>query len=315
MANDGSFHTQPSGSSTAIPSPIEPTPAIDGVDAVGTPPFPEPMAVLELLNHLDSASTEMPKQGVGTPSDAAGPSCPQPVETLAPPDQSGTSDEQSIEQYMAELLQRTGCARTTTTPVEPDQPREDDTPKDASCDVEPEPAPKVERKSVFRRKKVEQSERRDTISTMRSLANMSARSALNTYWSQQLFLSMHSKLFIAGLSIVVSLVLVGWSSSATSLAFIGAVVAMLSAVVWGSSYFAMASQLIRVLDRTDQQADSQLEPEQADGQSVELPAKCDEPVQPMVSELETPSPDPENGIEDSDLEASDDDVALSDQRS
>ncbi len=166
----------------------------------------------------------------------------------------GNSADPSIEEYMSALLARSnGFSKAAATQVlpkhvlppqaEPAVESKPPTPAQSAVDTPAaeawiqKPAPEC----------------RDDLSNMRKLANLNARSALDTHSGRRLIFEMHNKLTVALVAIVLSFGLITAAHSIRSLAYIGAVASLTTSCVWSMRYLALARQLSNVrCDRTPQ---------------------------------------------------------------
>jgi hypothetical protein len=187
-----------------------------------------------------------PPAGEGKRKTGEVPRASQLSETIAVPnpavENGHESDEPSIEEYMAALLERTRQFsappvqsapsfvrpmmepnRPAPTPVAPAAPAPVPVPVPAS----PTPVPEC----------------RDAISELRELANISARSSFNTHRAQHLVLEMRGKRFVAFVAMVTSLGLLSLSSSVNSPAYVTAVAAVTTACAYSLKYLALGREL------------------------------------------------------------------------
>ncbi len=162
------------------------------------------------------------------------------------------SDEPSIEEYMAALLERSGGRSQTPDSSTFSRPSAE-TPADAESNsktvvlpshqvAEPtagaapddwvqKPAPEC----------------RDDISDLRAVANMNARDAIETHWSQSVVFDMHGKLFVSLVAVVISFALISFTNSIASISYYGSIVALIVSITWGTMYLALGRQLAKVL--------------------------------------------------------------------
>ncbi len=184
---------------------------------------------------------------------------PESGEAASPP------ADPSIEEYMAALLARSNgfSSEPTSTQVLPtqEQPAVKKEPKKPARPVVGTPP---EEKRVQK----PAPECRDHLSTMRKLANMNARSALDTHSGRRLIFEMHNKLTVAMVAIILSFGLITVASSIRSLAYIGAVLALITSCVWAMRYLSLARQLTKVCEERSPQPPIQEEAESRE--SLEL---------------------------------------------
>ena len=95
---------------------------------------------------------------------------------------------------------------------------------------------------------------RDDLSNMRKLANLNARSALDTHSGRRLIFEMHNKLIVSMVAIMLSFGLVTVATSTGSLAYIGAILALITAAVWSMRYLTLARQLDAICDERSPQS-------------------------------------------------------------
>ncbi len=151
--------------------------------------------------------------------------------------QSDPSDSlPTIEQYMAALLQRSQNHGEEPSPSDADRVR--DTPaKSETSNAVSEPVAKEPWQHVSA------PECRNTISELRELANVSARSSFNVYRGQQLVYQMQNKLTVTLVALVVSFALITLTHSVRSPAFFAAIAALTVAMSWAVKYFHLGHQL------------------------------------------------------------------------
>jgi hypothetical protein len=176
------------------------------------------------------------------------------VETAASKEETPPSDP-SIEEYMAALLARSNGFSSEPTPTQvlptQEQPAVKKEPKKpARPVVKTPPDEKRIQKPV--------PECRDHLSNMRKLANLNARSALDTHSGRRLIFEMHNKLTVAMVAIILSFGLITIATSISSLAYIGAVVALITSCVWAMRYLALARQLTKVCEERSPQPPGQV---------------------------------------------------------
>jgi hypothetical protein len=156
------------------------------------------------------------------------------------------SDEPSIEEYMAALLARTRQFSVSPTrdvqplvrpPIEPRKPSAASTvsPSPSPPPASPAPAPEC----------------RGAISELRELANISARSSLNTHRAQRLALEMRGKRLVAAIAVIVSVVLLSLASSVRSPAYIAAVAAVITACAFSLRYLSLGRELAQLCADSD----------------------------------------------------------------
>ena len=156
------------------------------------------------------------------------------------------TDEPSIEEYMAALLARTrqfptSPARDVQPLVRP--PMEPRKPSPAPA-VSPSPSPPPSSPAPT-------PECRDAISELRQLANISARSSLNTHRARQLALEMRGQCLVAVVAMLASVVLLCLASSVRSPAYINAVAAATAACAFGLKYLSLGRELARLGAESD----------------------------------------------------------------
>ena len=164
------------------------------------------------------------------------------------PASSAIAQELSIEQYMAELLERSNGRGTASAPDKTvSRPSRVSTGEGRATVVLPPSQspdckrPATEPKEPYVQKRAP--ECRNTISDLRELANMNARTALDAHCGQRLILQMHNKLIVALVSIVVSFAMIGLASSIKSPAYFGAIAALIASIAWSMMYLSLGRQL------------------------------------------------------------------------
>jgi hypothetical protein len=157
------------------------------------------------------------------------------------------TDEPSIEEYMAALLERTrqfsvsperevpSFVRPAMEPIE-SAPPPAASPARSRAPSTPTPVPEC----------------RDAISELRELANISARSSFNTHRAQHVVREMRNKRFVAIVAMLASVVLLSLASSIQSPAYITAVAAVITACAFSLKFLALGRELASLC------ADSQL---------------------------------------------------------
>jgi hypothetical protein len=182
-------------------------------------------------------------------------------EVETPTDDTTHSADPSIEEYMTALLARSnGFSNESTPPTSPpastqvlprqEQPAVKEEPEKPSRPaVEVPPEKRVQKPAP---------ECRDDLSNMRKLANLNARSALDTHSGRRLIFEMHNKLIVSMVAMLLSFGLVTAASSVRSLAYIGAVLALITASVWSMRYLTLARQLDAICDERAPQLPPQI---------------------------------------------------------
>jgi hypothetical protein len=146
------------------------------------------------------------------------------------------TEEPSIEEYMAALLERTRQYSTAPTQEIPTFVRPAVAPKTP-------PAAPVTPPSPVPASPTPAAECRDAISELRELANISARSSFNTHRAQHLVQEMRGKRFVAVVAMLTSIVLLSLSSSVQSPAYISAVAAVTTACAFSLKFLALGREL------------------------------------------------------------------------
>jgi hypothetical protein len=160
----------------------------------------------------------------------------------------------SIEEYMAALLARSNGFSNEATPTQVLPTQEQPTVK-----KEPKKPVRPVVKTPPDEKRVQKPapECRDHLSNMRKLANLNARSALDTHSGRRLIFEMHNKLTVAMVAIILSFGLITIATSISSLAYIGAVLALITSCAWTMRYLTLARQLTKVCEERSPQPPSQ----------------------------------------------------------
>ncbi len=186
----------------------------------------------DLFKQLDAAS-EMLEQAAHESTDSMDESL-EPLPT--------------IEQYMAALLARSqspGGEPAAASPADLAPSTKAPAAKASNNALETSPsAAQSEEEGPWQR--VSAPECRDTISELRELANVSARTSFNVHRGQQLVYEMHNKLTVSLVALVVSFALVSLANNVRSPAFFAAVAAWVVAMCWGVKYFQLGHQLQRL---------------------------------------------------------------------
>jgi hypothetical protein len=209
-------------------------------DEATTSDFTQPASFIERYAHLLSADEAAPPAPVASP---------QPSVAVAPtPD--AHADEESVEQYMAKLLERMrgGAARESepsAADVEPAAPSDRATEGHVEAAMDsPEIQPITDLEEL--RQKVSAPELASDRMAMRALANQSARHAIGVHTARALRRSAATRLIVALLGASAGFYLLldapGWKN----LQFAAGCVAAFAAIYWGKLTLATLIQGIRV---------------------------------------------------------------------
>ena len=175
----------------------------------------------------------------------------QPSSPSAAPKHHGHDDEESIDDYMARLMQRvrgdeSGAepmppARRVPVEVERDEPA--DEPQSAELLV-PQPNAPPLRKPVDMSPRAVAPEKQLGLSAMRELANLSTQSALHRHQHRVLVGATRTKLLVAGgAGIVGAGLLWAWSTlGLETYALYGALAALLTSACWGVQFLMVAGR-------------------------------------------------------------------------
>ena len=153
-------------------------------------------------------------------------------------------DDDSIENYMARLMDRVRTAGGGSSEAHPASQRRDledsrnvpprpEVPPPAAESPEP-PQPRV---------RVAPPESAANLSAMRELANMNARQALDSHQKRRMSSLMYGKLLLAVVSMVVSFTMIAMAVAGRPLYFFGAMLAATMTGVWSWQYLKLARQL------------------------------------------------------------------------
>lgn len=171
---------------------------------------------------------------------------PQRVEAeppAAPRNQGGDDEETSIEDYMANLLQRVNGGAMSPAKNNAPPPLPKPTPKPAPQPRAEAPAATSETPAPDQREVKPPPESREGLSHMRELANMSARSAIDTHANRQLAAPLSSKALVCAASIAGSSWIALQTDSIYSLQFAASVAALGIAVLYCRQFFAVAKRI------------------------------------------------------------------------
>jgi hypothetical protein len=157
-------------------------------------------------------------------------------------------DDDSIEAYMARLVQRVrsdagGAARPTSTGGQPQRPAAKNSPRSESRVGAAAASPSKSGAIVDLSEMAPRSrpaELTSNMSAMRDLANLSARSAINTHQRKCLAPVIYSKLAVAVLSLITAVVLAWMSDEKRPVTYAAALVAMVVGVRWASEYLMLS---------------------------------------------------------------------------
>lgn len=212
-------------------------------------PFQEPESFLNRFQHLlhednHSPNESFPSARVNEP--AIQPSQPEPV--VEEQSASAISDDDSIEGYMARLLQRVR-GEATSSPVVPvttaNPTNAPATVKSAAAPEAPVP-PKVELVGDLQEiKSAPAPERSRDMAALRNLANNSARHAICDAQIRQRKEHAITKVVVSLLAIICGLFVMHLSPSYTSPEFIGGLVPMFAGALWGTRTIVMLLKAIR----------------------------------------------------------------------
>jgi hypothetical protein len=151
--------------------------------------------------------------------------------------------EPSIEEYMAALLARSNARANGASPSSTQfLPRQELPAVKKEKDVE-NPQRPADQTSTEKRTQKPAPERRDDLSNMRQLANLNARSALDTHSGRRLLFELHNKLTVAMVAVMLSIGLASIASTVRSLTYLGAVAALLASCVWTTRYLALTRRM------------------------------------------------------------------------
>lgn len=240
------------GGRPALPDTLPPA------DAHRRDPASEELGVTEPFAPQEAAPgakrpLEDPAETMKMPPPEAAPGGPPPVPTSEP--SPGSGDDESIEAYMSRLLERVnqGARSADRGPlVQPPGPAKVPSPLPAAdpqgrWSSEDPPPPE---KPAGRRQPARAPEGRDDLLSLRQLANASAQDALRIHSCKRLVRALYCRLTLAAVAAICSCLLVFLSWSTRSLAYGGAVLAMLIAVVAGWRYLAQSHELAKMASCT-----------------------------------------------------------------
>ena len=232
------------------------------------------------------------------PVGSTGPVEPSPdtvqAKAAAKTDQGG-EEEESVEQYMARLLQRVRNMKAAATVVSAHNPADGAVSAPASNGVmsivEPTlPPPALT--TAKRRRPAElppggpAPEKNIDLSAMRELANLSAQTALDCHTRRRLKNAARSRLLVAVLALIAagSLLYGWWGGATTPGALYSGAVCLLIAIVWGIRFAVLARRLI-----TCRRRNSAVAPEerQAAAETAEDAKQADDPILESESDRET----------------------------
>lgn len=213
-------------------------------------PFVEPESFLAKYQHLLKEESE-----VGEDAASVAASSPVGVPHESPPstaDDPGSprSDDDSIEGYMARLLQRvrgesSGSSATTLANAVDTPATSSNSGKETPKPQRIVPAAPVPVSSLEEIKSAPAPERSRNMAALRDLANQSAHSAIHRANVRQHRESAVSKLSISLLGILCGIVVMKLSPSYTSPEFIGALVPLFAGLFWGGLTLVLLLRAIR----------------------------------------------------------------------
>jgi hypothetical protein len=161
-------------------------------------------------------------------------------------------EEESVDQYMARLMDRIRSVRgdltpTSTLPPPAEPARVEGEGRAVHCvAAPPKPQAAAEREPVERSPRTVAPERQVNMSALRELANLSAHSAISQHTQRVLIRTMRSKLIVAAVALLASGGL-WWMWSffgAREMTYYSALVAILVAIYWGVEYALLTGRLI-----------------------------------------------------------------------
>jgi hypothetical protein len=151
--------------------------------------------------------------------------------------------EPSIEEYMAALLARSNARANGASPYSTQFLSRQELPAvKKQQDVE-KPQRPADQTPTEKRTQKPAPERRDDLSSMRQLANLNARSALDTHSGRRLLFELHNKLTVAMVAVMLSIGLASIAPTVRSLTYLGAVAALLTSCVWTTRYLALTRRM------------------------------------------------------------------------
>jgi hypothetical protein len=172
---------------------------------------------------------------------------------------SGSDDEESIEDYMAKLLQRVRGESAPTTVAKSGHAPEQKLPISVragyevpdSVDADGEPEPRVSLEAI--RRKSPALEPQADLEALRALANESARRAITRHAMRKSRRNLGTKMIVSTLAGVTSLWLMLNAKELWNLEFITACVSMLVAAYWAAETLRSLARTMRVAttDETD----------------------------------------------------------------
>jgi hypothetical protein len=278
------------------------------VEESGTSKGPEPASFIDRYAHLfpsDDAS-EMPTHSSPMPAPVT------PIMPVAAATHDAGGDEESVEQYMAKLLERMrGPAAVERGASEPTTDAEttaslDSTVSEVCGDdtAPPNPEPITELTELKSKPSVAE-QAKDRIA-MRELANQSARHAIGVHTARKLRRSARTRCIVALLGAAVGFYLLldapGWKS----LQFAAGCVAAFAALYWGKLTFSTLIQGIRIgaFDHFDEEIDPEKALHPPLPIDVEPHPQTENSVEPSVEpDAEAAAPDAEPALVGADAES------------
>jgi hypothetical protein len=189
---------------------------------------------------------------------------PEGIETGEANEKPEEEVEESIDQYMAQLLRRVGGISQVASPAGSPAPRRDPQPQPDSHEraeehAVAEPAGPQCGGPGELSPRATAPEKGIDLSAMRELANFSARQAIDRYARQTLSRTIQSKLVVTVVSALVGAALLWfwWHDRSNQLSFYGAAVSFVIAIFWGVQDLVLTSRKIAGLSaRRDAPAES-----------------------------------------------------------
>lgn len=178
-----------------------------------------------------------------------------PVRSAPDPASEGEREDESIDQYMARLMDRVRGTGGTTSPAPRSQfgRREVDSSPIPTSHAAP-PArvedPAVAEAPSQPRVRVAPPESAADLSAMRELANLNARQALGSHQQRRVASVMYGKLLLAVVSMVVSFTMIAMAVAGRPLYIFGAMLAATMTAVWSWQYLRLARQLAQAAEQS-----------------------------------------------------------------
>jgi hypothetical protein len=202
----------------------------------------------DLFSKLDSAQSLLNSDQAmaATPSDASANQIvpEQALSELGLPEQGQTTDDSSIESYMAELMKRCNGYSSEPAVETPDQTPAAQTGRSTERPAAPPESTCTSGNSPGApRRPAAAPERGVAMHDLRELANINSRNQLDACIGQRIMFEMNDRLKLSLIAMLTSFAMIGFAKSTSSLAFLCALMSLMVAIVWSLKFMALGKRL------------------------------------------------------------------------